>query len=349
MKKFTFLPFVFICFFAFGQKQIVVQGDTLGSFASLQEAVAAAHAGDTIYIPGGGFSYSGTIDKTLHWCGVGHYPDSTAATGKTVITSSLTFDGNCDSSSFEGIEFSGSLAFGSNDNEAVGIRVKRCRVKGSLYFRSTNDISAGRPDLDVRVSECVLGSVDARNGMNCRLEKNLIFGALSNFYRGYLGHNTVNMRSTYLFYSCQFCQIVDNVFAYNYGLNNCSNCTFVSNVFQGGLPYDPVTSTFSGSGNITDVGWSNMYVSIVGNVYNFSYDNDYHLNSASTGKDENGTAGVSIVGTATDGTNAGVYGTAFPYKEGAVPAQPHVRTVDIAHQAVDGQLDVKITVAAQDR
>ncbi len=353
MKKLYFLPLLFLAITGFAQKQIVVQNGTTQTFNDLNAAIEAANAGDTIYIPGGGYSTPTTIDKTLHWRGVGHYPDSTAATGYTLITSySVYFTGNCDSSTFEGIYFQHNVQFGSNDDECIGITMKHCRVGGAIFMRSTTDISGGNPDLAFYLTECVTGSLDGRFGMNIRIEKNLIFSIISNFYLSYFNHNTINVYETSSSYdvinSCQNCQFTNNIFGYQYKLRSSENCNFENNIFISTLPYDATTSTFSGSGNIYNTG-PNIFTSIATNNSTFEYVNDYHLNASVTGTNEEGTTGISVIGTASDGTNAGVYGTTLPYKEGAVPYAPHIRAANIDNQVVSGNLGVQITVASQER
>ncbi|WP_347839463.1 hypothetical protein [uncultured Draconibacterium sp.] len=352
MKKLYFLPFLFLAVTTFAQKQFVVQNGTTQTFNDLNAAIAAASAGDTLYLPGGGFNLDpATIDKTLHWRGVGHYPDSTAATGHTQITTyDVYFSGNCDNSTFEGIYFQHHVRFGSDGDECTGVEIKRCRIGGILYLRYTSDIGSGIPDLAFNLSECVTSSIDARNAMNIRTEKNLIFGSLNNFYQSLFNHNSLNpyASSNRIINYCTNCQFTNNVFNYSYGLYYSSNCNFENNTFQSTLPYNSITSTFTGSGNIYNTG-TDIYENIVGNIYNFDYANDYHLKTEATGTDENGNTGVSIVGTATDGTNPGIYGTSLPYKEGAVPYHPHIQTADIDNEAVGGNLGVQINVAAQER
>ncbi len=353
MKKITFLPLLFLCAFAFGQKQFVVQNVTAQAFDNLSDAYDAAVAGDTIYLPGGGFTAPNPIEKILHWRGVGHYPDSTSATGYSLITNWLTFNGDCDGSTFEGIFFQSSLQFGSDDNEATGIIMKRCRVGSTLYLRSTTDISNGNPDLGFQLTESVIGAIDGRYGTNCSFEKNLLFGTINNFYRCRFNHNTFNTRdyNNYVLRYCDNCQFINNVFAYNYGLYYSSNCNFQNNLFVGALPYNPTTSNFTGSNNLTNITPSPFYITktFSPNIYSFAYENNYHLDPSATGTNEDGITGITIIGTATDGTNPGIYGTSMPYKEGAVPYNPHIRLVDIDNEAVNGNLGVKITVAAQEK
>ncbi|MCB8963423.1 MAG: hypothetical protein H6536_00095 [Bacteroidales bacterium] len=352
MKKLYFLPLLFLAFTGFAQKQIVVQNGTAQTFSDLNAAIAAATAGDTLYIPGGGFSVSAPVDKTLHWRGVGHYPDSTIATGHTQITNTVTFTGNCDNSTFEGIYFQYGANFGSTGNDATGIRIKYCRLDGSLNMRNNTDISGGNPDLNFKITESVITHINAYLGTNVRMEQNLIFGTLYNFYRCYFSHNSINTYVSYnrLIVNCQYCQFANNVFAQSYGFHGDTyNCNFKNNLFANNLIYDPATSTFTGSGNITNVGADNIYTSIELGIRYFDYKNDYHLNPAATGTDEGGNTGVSILGKATDGTDAGIYGTSLPYKEGAVPYAPHIRSAEVGDEATNGELGVKITVAAQER
>lgn len=341
MKKLYFLPLLFLAFAGFAQKQIVVQNGTAQTFSDLSAAVAAANAGDTIYIPGGGFALSPTtIDKTLHWRGVGHYPDSTAATGFTYITSSLNFTGNCDNSTFEGINFSGSLTFGTVGNETTGVRISHCKIGGILYLRANTDITGGYPDLNIRISESVLAQIEGRLGSNVRVEKNLISGILNQFQLCYFNHNSFNVNNSVgVIRACTYCQFSNNVFSYHYGVyGDSQNCNFQNNLFQAGLIIDPLTSSHTASNNITGVGLTNVYTSIAANNYTFDYANDYHLKAGSPG-----------IGAATDGTNIGIYGTSLPYKDGAVPYAPHIRTANIDNEVVSGNLGVQITVAAQER
>ncbi|AHW61730.1 hypothetical protein SAMN05444285_10983 [Draconibacterium orientale] len=349
MKKLYFLPFLFLAITTFAQKQFVVQNGTAQTFDEINAAIEAASAGDTIYLPGGGFSISAQVDKTLHWRGVGHYPDSTSATGFTQILGSPTFSGNCDNSTFEGIFFQSSVTFGSNDNECTGVIIKRCRVNSTLTLRTTTDVSSGYPNLNVQVFESVLAHIDANNGMNIRFEKNLIFGLMYDFYQSSFNHNSFNVNHSSMVRNCKNCQFTNNVFSYHATFDGgTTNCNFENNIFQqSGMPFNSTTSTFTSSGNIYNTGLG-LYVSIVGNNYTFDYANDYNLNDI-TGTAEDGTTGVSIKNSGIDGTDPGVYGTSLPYKEGAVPYAPHIQSANIVNDAVNGELGVQIKVVAQER
>ena len=352
MKKLYFIPFLFLTITCFAQKQFVVQGGTTQTFSDINAAIAAASPGDTIYFPGGGFSLNPTtIDKTLHWRGVGHYPDSTAATGFTQILGSTVLTGNCDNSTFEGIYFQYNLSFGSNDDECTGVEITRCRIDGALSFRTIYDTSNGNQDLNGKVSESVIGTINGYNAKNIRFEKNLIFGIINDLYQCLFNHNSINtyQSSNRVISNCHNCQFSNNVFGNSYGFyNGSANCNFENNLFKANLIYDPTISTFTGSGNITNVS-GDIYSHLEGDVRYFNYQNNYHLNTSATGTDGNGNTGIGITGKASDGTNAGIYGTSLPYKEGAVPYAPHIQTADIDNNAINGNLGVQIKVAAQER
>lgn len=355
MKKFIILPLLFATLFGFAQKQFVVQnGSKTLTFEDINVAIATAEAGDTLYIPGGGFDINpNTIEKTLHWRGTGHHPDSTTATGASQITTSeLFFSGDCDGSTFEGIAFSGTLKFGSSGNEATDITMKRCHTKNYIWLRKDD---TENPALNFHMSQCLVSRpIYAQNGTNCLIEHSLIFERINGFQKSIFNHNIFSWygSNSYnrLINTSHNCRFSNNVFTFYYNLYKSSLCNFQNNIFSGNLPYDPETSSFTGRKNITYVTRGTIFKIITtSDVHVFSYENDYHLNDSATGTDENGTAGVSIIGTATDGTNIGIYGGSMPYKEGAVPYNPHIRTVAIDDEATNGELGVKITVAAQER
>lgn len=349
MKKILILPLLFLGLISWSQSQFVVQNGTKTEvYNNINTAITNAVAGDTLYIPGGGFTITNsTINKTLHWVGHGHYPDSTLATMQTRITTALTFTGNCDNSSFEGIFFTSNLDFGSSSDEAVNIKMSRCRILGTLNMRA---ISTGNPDLNFHISECVTGHLYASYGSNCLIENSQIFGPVHYFVQAMFSHNCINASSSNrIVYACSNCVFNDNVWSNEWGLYNSTSNTFQNNIYQSVLPYNPPTDSNTGSNNIYNVGSANVFTDIShsANIYTFSYENDYHLKTASTGTAESDGSTVSILGTASDGTNAGIYGTTTPYK--ITPFYPHINTATIATKAVNDQLGVTINAAAQSR
>ena len=98
--------------------------------------------------------------------------------------------------------------------------------------------------------------------------------------------------------------------------------------------------------NITtqNVGANNLFGQEAGSIFvkedsDFEYGNDYHLQADCEGKN----AGK-------DGTDMGIYGGAFPWKEGSIPFNPHYQRINISPTTDNnGNLNVNIKVAAQER
>ncbi|MGE0021072.1 MAG: hypothetical protein AB7S72_15470 [Draconibacterium sp.] len=335
MKKLILLPFLFAVVIGFAQSQFVVQNDSTRVFYNINDAFTAANAGDTIYIPGGSFTLTnGTITKTLHLVGVGHYPAYAGANGTSRITTSLNFTGTCDGSSMEGIEFTGPVTFGTNGDEAENIRIKRCKVNNPLYLRVS---ATGNPVINTHITESVLNLVDARYGANCLVEKCLIFSDIYSFYQSVFINNNINVIGYMdrLYYYCTNCTFTNNIFSNSHEPYSSNSCEFHYNLFAKALTF---SGTNSGSNNITNVGTDNIFTTITGSINLFSYDNNYHLKEGCPG-----------IGAAEDGTDMGIYGTAVPYKEGAVPFYPLVTRFNVENEATNGMVGTKITVVAQER
>ena len=91
-----------------------------------------------------------------------------------------------------------------------------------------------------------------------------------------------------------------------------------------------------GSGNIYNYSLDSIFVS--NSEQKFSYTDDYHLRPSCIG-----------INAGHDGRDIGLYGSSAPYKEGAVPKNPHLRTVQVSEETTNGNLPIVITVAGQPR
>jgi hypothetical protein len=105
--------------------------------SAFSNANTAAVNGDTIYLPGNA-QYAGvTVTAQLVIIGAGIHPDSTAATGQTIITSDMSFQAGSDGSVLEGIYTGNNIYIGSNTS-VNNITVSRCYFS-NLYFQSSFD------------------------------------------------------------------------------------------------------------------------------------------------------------------------------------------------------------------
>jgi len=106
---------------------------------------------------------------------------------------------------------------------------------------------------------------------------------------------------------------------------------YYNNLFVSSSPNYGTTSTYIG--NYTGIAQTAIFVSQTGNTFNYSH--NYHLQNPET-----------YLGT--DATQVGIYGGAFPYKEGAVPLNPHIQSKNIATSTdANGDLQIQIQVKAQ--
>lgn len=307
--------------------------------AAFQSAYNASQNGDTIYLSGGGtFTSPGTIDKSLRIYGAGHYPDSTTATGKTIISGSITLRENADNFYLEGIHLTSTLDFYSNvavDN----VTIKYCRIDGTV------SVSGNRtnPSKNILFSNMVFGSsISLENAQSALIENSIIFGTIGNSNGSLIRNNTILTQMYYrtesLFGGAQNNYIHNNVILLSRAnAGNISNIavdgsgnTFKNNVFNSAAPNFGNFAT--AENNYLGVSPVDFLVNQSGNA--FDYTHDYHLQNP-----------ADYLGT--DGTQTGIYGGLSPFKAGSVPSNPHIQEQNISSTVTDGQLNVQIKVAAQ--
>jgi hypothetical protein len=86
-------------------------------------------------------------------------------------------------------------------------------------------------------------------------------------------------------------------------------------------------------GNYTGIDRATIFVNQTGTPFDYSH--NYHLQAPTT-----------YLGT--DNSEVGIYGGTFPYKEGAVPGNPHIQIKNIAPTTdANGDLHIQIQVGAQ--
>lgn len=325
-----------------GAKINVVHNGTSTFYSTINAAVAGASSNDTIYLPGGDILNSGDlhIDKRLTIVGCGHYPDSTLATNTTRFSSiAVVLYTGADSGSISGC-YINKLQFG-NWWEAVGSNINNYRIERCyLNILRLRDYGDGPQGTIVR-ENVIVNPVQEVAGVPTIFEKNIflsnagynnpatflnnIFYITGNFTTGGTGSiflnniiistssNTINLGTYNLYNNNLFCTTASSGGSMSCGATNtCSNN--ISNQFA--------TDTF-----------------INATTSNFAYSNNYHLKPTSPG-----------VNAGTDGTDVGIFGTPYPYKDGAVPFNPHISSKTIGTVlSPTGNLPVTIKVSAQPR
>ena len=332
MKKFLFLLCFSVCIswlHVNAQSVISVEYNGTSSFYNnIEEAIDSAQAGSIIYLPGGSFGNDTLkINKTLHLIGVGHYPDSTTATGTTVLGCHVNIQTGADNGSLEGMFITGDVLV--VDETLSNYSIKRCNFNALNFSNSTiGNLFVAENVIRWNVS----GSI---NIIYALFEKNIFNYPVGNFFSGSNFNNNIFLFTNWYCLRTNSSVIFSNniiLDVWPLGSNyHAENCVFYNNIFVWNISF-PYYSNY-GYNNIVNQPASSIFINLTSS--GFSYDDDYHLQPTCPG-----------VGAGTDGTNIGIYGTGQPYKEGAVPSNPHIQSQSISVHNNQIQLDIK--VSAQD-
>lgn len=293
-------------------------------FTHLPDAYYASVSGDTLYLPGGSFDGL-TLQKSLTLIGVGHHPDSTAATGATIFSYLYLYSG-ASNSLITGISLINTIY---TDSNLSNITISRCYLNQGIYLGSGDKYNW-------IISENWIG-IYPYGGYSIYQQS----GSSSNFF---VSNNVIHRGIVVLSSS-----ISNNIFLENSSINT-NNSVISNNIFYGnvvtnnsnsqwynnlnaGINGGPNSNGNTGSGNYLDnLALESIFVNYSpGNTF---YQNDFHVvNPAYLGN---------------DGMPVGIYGGTFPWKEGSLPFTPHIRSKTIgASTNPDGTLNINITVKAQ--
>lgn len=297
-------------------------------FSELPAALAAAADGDTLYLPGGGFP-GFTLSKKLAVIGVGHHPDSTAATVMSYISGSINLNPGSSGSLFTGLRVNGTIQVPSS-YDIDNIKISRCFVYPGIYGNS----SIFNLESWV-ITECMVGQIYyLKNAMISNSLVSIDFGVLRECQ---VEHNIILSGNIS---DVDNSTVSNNIIRYSNGGNGCDNSLFYNNIYSSGsLPNAPFGSNI-GIGNISDTDFDGLFEDFSYTTYNQNMTNlyqfDFHLTNAAYN-----TGG-------TNGTPIGIYGGVFPWKAGAVPFTPHINLKSIAPTTNSaGQLPVVIRAKAQ--
>lgn len=306
------------------QTLIAVTNDTGSSFYStLDLAITNATAGDYIYLPGGSFTISMPIAKKLQIVGVGHNPDSCIVSGISQVIGDFVINSGSDHGSISGLKIWGNINFKLNTGQTISYySIERCNL---------NSVSIATNSTKILINECVIGNVSGSNSQGILVSKCIFSGGVGGFAANSFINNNVFLTTSFGYPT--------------------SGCDFKNNIFLSAGPYPAAgyTATYQNNSFTSEVtSLHNCYNNIVvpadglfvkKTKAGFDYDQDYHVLATSPAHN----AG-------TDKTDLGIYGTASPWKEGSLPGNPHVQRVQSKTvSTLDGNLDVKTNVVAQDR
>lgn len=297
---------------------------------ALASAYLAAQNSDTLYLSGGTFFPPPNFDKQLTVFGAGHYVDSTQTTGKTFISGNVYLQENADLFYVEGVEITGNFTF--NINHSINnAKIIRCKINGATSI--TGDLSNATNNLGL-IGNVFIGTVDISNTVSAVLYNNIFQGLLKNTYGNQINNNIFlggGYVSTWTVFTGNNNYLNNNIFLFGSGITYGIGNTFYNNLFMSLTPGYGTTPTVVNS--YENVPQADIFLSQSGIVFDYSH--NYHLKSPSTYK-------------GTDDSEVGIYGGIFPYKEGAVPMNPHIQSKSVSPQTNEsGELNVIIKVGTQ--
>lgn len=297
---------------------------------ALALAYSAADNTDTLYLSGGTFFPPTFFDKQLTIFGAGHYADSTLTTGKTFIQGHVILQENADLFYIEGLEITGNLTFTTN-HSVNNAKVMRCKISGNTDI--VGDLSNSTNNLTL-IGNVFIGTVNVQNAITVLISNNIFQNMLFNTYGNYINNNVFlggGYASTWTVFTGNNNFLNNNIFLYTSGLTYGSGNEFNNNLFVKLNPSYGTTATVFNS--YEDIPQVSIFVDQTGVAFNYAH--NYHLQAPAT-----------YLGT--DGSEVGIYGGVFPYKEGAVPMNPHIQTKNISSQTnASGELNINISVGAQ--
>ncbi len=303
-------------------------GDTHTFYQSVAAAYEDAVDGDVIIIPGGSWTMPSPIEKELTFIGAGYDPRYSAVTGITMITNSIIV--GADNVSIEGYYFSGNISL---SGERKNIVIRRCKV--------ANILGGGRLHSNILVVESVLlnvadggfgGTRPPTSWHNNLTVSNCFIVNSVNRMTHVIFMNNVIFGSQY--HTVQHCTFKNNILIHVPQMAGASS----SNYYL----HNIVLTNFSGVSRVIDI--NNLLdipaediFEVVPETWTYDFETVYRLKDDSPARN----AGE-------DGTDCGVWGGRWPWKETAVPMIPHIREMEIAPVTnAGGKLQIRFQVEAQ--
>jgi hypothetical protein len=309
------------------QKLIAVKGNVTDAITTtLTDAIALAQPDDKIYLPGGYFSHTATIDKPVHIIGTG-FQDGMNITGKTTINGNLTLSDLANGSKFEGFYLTDWFY---STTSISNITIKRCNMLG------TAPAIGGATWNNTSIVNCV-----AREYVNLGELSYGVYGQNNTISNSFINRLVLAQYSTIknciipgFVESCDNLTIQNNIFGKTSDCElvfGCSNITMEKNLV-------PILCTgYAGLGVISLVNPiaynTSSAVFVDAPNFTFSPSSNFQLISASSGNN----AG-------TDGTDIGIFGGSNPWKIGSLPIIPNIEQnnsyLDVQNQTF--KLNVKV-------
>jgi len=370
------------------QKFNVQNGAKTEFYASLDSAVQKAVSGDTIYLPGGVINIQNNlvIDKKLSIIGMGCDIDSvgTGLQPTQIMTggfsnAKITFNPGSEGSLLTGC-IVGSIELGTSNNP-VSTTIQDITIwRNKIVSSVTLGLSLNTTVKNIVVSENMIGNAvygNTAGGVtsDCIINNNVCNVSISNFKNSIIHNNAV---APYYYYDYSYgsgitgldgCTVENNYF---FGIFSDSvksiNSTFNNNAFAGNLSFPVGSNTGNNNlvGQIPAITFKGGTPPPTPVMTSSSLNNNFAVKKVAgdPGGGGDGTPGTNgdytlpknlviqdtslCKNAGKDGTDVGIFGGTNPYKNGAVPFNPHVKQFSVSTQANNKYLNVNIQVSAQE-
>lgn len=341
-KLFTIIATIFTLAAFAQQKLIAIKGVTTDAIATtLTEAINIAQPGDKIYLPGGNFDYTGNIDKPIHIIGIG-FQNGLHVDGNSIINGDLVLDHNANNSIFEGFYLSGYIRAGV-DVTANNINIKRCNFLGI----------AGNGNFNFTWTNCQI--------INCVVRETLRFNFYSGIVDSYLNNSLISNSFINTVFGLRNSTIKNCIVASNFSINGCNNLTIFNNIFSyysgsgvgGTVTVNSSNLTFANNvfylGNSSTIGdgvlsnlnpmyYNSSASEVFTNATDFIFNPTFDFQLLSTFAGNN--AGD-------DGTDVGIYGGQYPWKNGSLPISPSIEQNNSFLDVQNEQFKLRVKVVPQ--
>ncbi len=240
-----------------------------------------------------------------------------------------------------GFYLTGNIQLGttSTNQEVNNLSITRCSMN-ELRLNYNGGATETTSQSIMVMENVIRGYVYGGNAQYVFFSRNLIESRVLYFNGNTTFTNNIFFKQStssydYVFRYVESVNFYNNVFL-NSGYSLLGGDTF-ANTFNNNIFVQAFTvpTGSTGANNIVNKPLAEIFVNYTGG--NFTYEFDFHLSETSEG-----------IGAGTDGNDIGIYGTTVPYKEGAVPPNPHIVLQQVSPETdEDGNIQININVEAQ--
>ncbi len=285
--------------------------NTPGQYNSLNSALNASNVGDTIYLTPSPISYGdASITHAVTILG-GGYNNPATHDNLTSIVGNLNLNNTSNNSVFSGLQIA-NVVFAFFGSQSNNITISLCNITGICSITGSGTIVQNCIIADLRIDWVAANSVYASAMIgqmsNIAVRNNFITGNVSGvalLSNNYFYHNIIEGHIN----TITNCTFNDNIFFYS-DLANSAASSFL--VFNNNGVYGPTATNdlayMSAGTNIGSNNVSSTSPSIFNNNVSSAQTYSGLLNS-----DWQVANGALEQGTATDGTDMGIYGGNFPF------------------------------------